>query len=563
MKKIVSFLVLFIFFSSLSEAFSNPFASTAVKTNIYSIMENRYKNIWQTAYSDAVSFVAWKYWVEEKYISNILKWKLIYCSIWDNNLIKQLKINLWSDYTKQDYTFCYWKIKEQIDNFENQKITHKELDDSLLAENLLANGKNDDGPYDLVVDVQNLSEVLFKKKMKKIPFWKINIWKTWRSAVNQLWNTNNSQNLINPTNPTNPTILSNSNNSTNLTNPTNSINSMSSTDSTTLKTPMVSTALSNSTNSITPTNPDVQIWNQCWNNSNSNGIVNKLKNIDNNPNNSLNLNSNVDLPNNVDSSNNVDWNNNANKNKIGDKLFDKFWLKWDKWWFIDGFFTSNVWKVWNNNLWLWWWSAWGWWCAGGDKLLSVCFQLIPSWPRWPVWWTVFVHSIEGEIDKIWDTLKDIKQSFIIPSWHGDEALDTDFESLKLANIMAFNIVLTSKPVFNFKKDKKTEQQANAIDTECKWVPHKLAVMYSRLWIAYCLDKWLDKDKYLFANISDVKPFPKPNLKPEKNDSSSDGIYNEIGNYSQLLWNILWFTNSLDKLMWTWKNSAIALEAKSE
>jgi hypothetical protein len=40
---------------------------------------------------------------------------------------------------------------------------------------LLANGKDDDSPYDLVVDVQDLSEVLFKQKMKKIPFGKISM----------------------------------------------------------------------------------------------------------------------------------------------------------------------------------------------------------------------------------------------------------------------------------------------------------------------------------------------------------------------------------------------------
>ncbi len=549
MKRIFLFLVLFVFFSSLSIGFSNPFASTSVKTDIYSIMKNKYENESSEVSSDWISVLAQEYWVNESYISDILKWNLLACSIWNNNLLNKLNINTWSDYKEEDYLACYKQINKQFNNYLDLKITQKSLSNSLLSENLLANWKDDDSPYDLVVDVQDLSDVLFKTKMKKIPFWKVNIWKTWKSAAKSLWIWNDWNDT--PTSPSAPTSSSAP------TSPSVPTSPSASTSPSVPTSPSASTSPSAPTNSINTRNPDIQIWNQCWN-VGSNKIVNNLKNIDNSNNTSIN--SDIDNLKNIDNSN---WNNDVANNIKQDNLFNTFWLTWNKWWFIDWLFTPFSWdnNWWNLNLWWAWW--WGWWCAGQDKLLSVCFKLVPSGPRWPVWWTSFVHSIEQEIDKIWDTLKDIKQSFIIPAGHGDEALDIDFKHIKFANIMAFNIVLTSKPVFNFKEDKKTEQEANVADTECSWVPHKLAVMYSRLGIAYCLNKWLDKDKYLFTNVSTVKIPLNPSLKPIKNTNSTDGIYNEEKNYSQFVWNILWFTTSLNKLMWTWLNSSVALEAKSE
>lgn len=560
MKKIILVLVLVLFFSSFLEAFSNPFASTTVKTDIYNVIKNKYENEWNEISSNWIYALAKLYNVDWSYIKNILNWKLIYCSFGTPNLLEQLNIDTWSVYQKEDYLACYKQIDKQFNNYLDTKFVNKELNNSLEDENLLANWKDNDGPYDLVIDVQNLSRVLFKKKMKKIPFWKVLIWKTWKAAAKSLWiskklwldKNNNFSALASPVDSVSHVA------------PTNSINPIASVSSVVPTNSWVSSnpvAPTNSVNNTISSSPNVQIWNQCWNGNtnNINKTINNLKNIDNSNNTSIN--SDINNLKNINNINNLNWNNSILNNQKQNSLFDTFWWKWDKWWFIDWFFNFNNWWNWLWTLWNWKWG--GWWCAWWNKLLSVCFRLIPSWPRWPVWWTTFVNSIEGEIDKIWDSLKAIKQSFIIPAWHGDEALDTDFENLKFANIMAFNIVLTSKPVFNFKKDKKTEKEANVADTRCVGVPHKLAVMYSKLWIAYCLDKWLDKNKYLFTNVSSIKPFPKPNLKSQKNDSSTDGVYQEEKNYSQLLWNVLWFTKSLNKLMWTWLNSSVALEAKSE
>lgn len=548
------FLILLSIFSFLFIFFSDTLSSTNVNTNIYSMMQEKYQNEASASMSDWIYFLAQKYWVDDSYISNILNWKLIYCSIGNNNLLRKLGIDTWSNYNQEDYVACYEKISEKFNNYLNSKIINKELSDSLQNENLLANWKDDDGPYDLVIDVQNLSNVLFKKKIKKIPFWKVNIWKTWKSAVKQLekeWKKALEKIWLKKKHSFSSSSVASTNSSVSLS-PAALLRTSN------LSKLQVSSNLSNSLSStkvFSPNNPNLQIWNQCWT-WNANSIINKLKKIDK-QNNITNTLESINLEN-----TNTIWLNNNNENiSEQDNLFNKFWLwSWDKWWFIDWLFSTFSWFNWLSLKWGF--TQWGW-CAGQDKLLSVCFKLVPSWPRWPVGWTSFVHSIEQEIDKIWDTLKDIKQNFIIPAGHGDEALDIDFKHIKFANIMAFNIVLTSKPVFNFKEDKKTEQEANVADTECSWVPHKLAVMYSRLGIAYCLNKWLDKDKYLFTNVSTVKIPLNPSLKPIKNNNSTDGIYNEEKQYKQLLSNILWFTTSLNKLMKTWLNSSIALEAKSE
>jgi len=423
-----------------------------------------------------------------------------------------------------------------------------------------------------MVDVQDLSRVLFKKAWtpKTLSYWKVNIWNNWNKSSSSEKNVNKlkdklkklenklndeKEKLANTIDPDKKKVLQDK-----INNLENSVKDTKQ-EIQNIKDKLDNTKLNNSHNTKN-TNQDLQIWQQCWNNINQSDLNDKKNNStsDNN------------IDNNID---NTDENIKSNildniDTEKQDSLFDSFNWTWNKWAFLDGIFWLTTWS--NNSSWNWdinWspsWNAPAKWCAWwSDKLLAVCVKMVPSWPNWPVWWTVRVPSIWAAINQIWNTLKDIKQSFIIPAWHGDEALDIDFKHIKFAKVFAFNIVLTKKPVFQYKKDKKAEKQKyEAKDTLCEWVPHYLAVKYMRSGIANCFWK-LWKNKYLITNKFAVlkKSSPKIEL-PEKDiHNGNEWVKKVIKNYTSLLWTINKFTTNLDELMWIWQSSAATLEAKSE
>ncbi len=144
--------------------------------------------------------------------------------------------------------------------------------------------------------------------------------------------------------------------------------------------------------------------------------------------------------------------------------------------------------------------------ADNKNILSVCLQLIPSWPRWPVGGTTRVNSVKDIITMIDNVLKDIKQSFIIPAGHWDEALDIDFKHIKFDKIIAFDIVLQKKPVFQYKRNQKEKlEQENKPDTQnLEDTPRQLANIYTAIGIANANSKYADTQKYLFTNLDNAK-----------------------------------------------------------
>jgi hypothetical protein len=100
-------------------------------------------------------------------------------------------------------------------------------------------------------------------------------------------------------------------------------------------------------------------------------------------------------------------------------------------------------------------------------------------------------------------------------------LDIDFKHINLADIFAFNIILSPKPVFNFKKDKKVIKQENLPDTELENVPRKLAKIYSDLNIVDGFNSQADFKKYLITDLDSVQPYKEVKLNyPENVDTNS-------------------------------------------
>lgn len=526
-------------------------------------------NIWDSV-DKWVSNIAKKYGIDGDTLKKIINGDIILCN---RELLWKLGIKIKKDgIQKEDYKSCQSKLSEEVSSYITTDIISNEVKKTTKLENLLANGKEDDGPYDLMVDVQDLSKVLFKKAWtpKTLSYWKVNIWNNWKGSSSSDWNVSESKDklkkledklklekekLAETTDPDKKKAIQDDIN--NLENSIKDTKQKIQNIKDNLKNPELDNTNSSNSNNNNK-NPDLQIWQQCWNNiDQSNTKNNSTSWIENNSNNNSNNSSN-------DNSNLSDNTLDNIDTKKQDSLFDTFNWTGDKWAFIDGIFWLGTWNNWTWNInWSTAWNAPVGWCAWwSDKLLAVCVKMVPSWPNWPVWWTVRVPSIWAAINQIWNTLKDIKQSFIIPAWHGDEALDIDFKHIKFAKIFAFNIVLTKKPVFQFKKDKKAENQKNkAKDTLCEWVPHYLAVKYTREGIADCFSKESWKNKYLIINKFSVwkKSSPKTPLS-EKDDN---GVSKVIKNYKSLLGTVNKFTTNLDDLMWIWQSSAAALEAKSE
>ena len=516
--------------------------------NIYANTYKYYEENINQSSDKAIWEITSKLWINRLYIKNVLDGNLTICAKFFDKL--NIDVKNWA--TKEDFQSCYNKISSMYNNYIQASLTNKQLQSSLSVENLLTDGKKSNSPYDLLIDIQDIWDLLFKKKVE-IHFWKVLIW-----SDSNWWDNNNPKynwlipydNTIADNNPSN----SNTENSTNTNNPA---------DNTNESTPINEITNTNSQtqqNQVNTNNSNLQLWNMCLNQANDNNFVNNKTVSDDTTNNDWFWNANN--PNDLNDTNNW-WNNNFNNIS-----FDTFIWENIHWWDFDLWGISLSWLNNNTNLKsdLWWWSKL---CVWKDQLLTICIKFVPSWPRWSVWWTVSKNTLEWIIEQISNTLKDIRQSFIIPAWHGDEALDIDFMHIKLADIFAFNIILSKKPVFKFEKNEKAEKEKNKADTQsCPWVPRKLSKLYNETSLAYCNNKDWDKNKYLITNLDNINiknkepsKFIKPTEKVVSN--SSKGSYKEIELYTQYNKNLLNFMTNLKWLMKNWANASAWLKAKSE
>ncbi len=516
--------------------------------NIYANTYEYYQKKMDKAWNDAILEIWSSIWVSSKYIEDVLKWKLTVCTNFLDKL-EWINIKEWAD--KEDFQSCYNQISKKYKNYMQVNLSNNELNDALSTENILTDSKNWNSPYDLLIDIQDIWSLLFKKEIS-IEFWDILIWNNddWWSNNDPEHNwlvpyedmvDNNKYNQLNNENDENNQLDNEENE--NKDNNEEDINELTNPN-------ITNTEKNNQLN----TN-NLQLWNTCLTNENWWDFIDNENIIEDNNQNDWFWNTN--------NPNDYSWDNQYND--IG---FDTF--LWDNvnWWDFD---LSLEWMFtwWNNQnnddlAWALWWGSKM--CSWKDQLLAICIQMIPSWPNWPVWWTVEKDTLEWIIDQISNTLKDIRQSFIIPAWHGDEALDIDFKHVKFADIFAFNIVLSKKPVFKFEKDEKVEKQKNKADTvECKWVPRLLASTYNKTNIAYCDTKAHDQNKYLVTNLDGVSIENRKPITPAEKvtTNSADWSYKQIDIYKQYNDNLLSFTTNLESLILNWQSASATLKAKSE
>ncbi len=478
--------------------------STAPKLNVYETLTNYYENKFDYIERKSIEETAKQIWTDSKTIENILNWNLTKCI----NIMSQLKLKnpKCKETNSKNTTFeclvsCYNNV---LDIF---KVNHKKIasyqiiKDTLIWENNLIDALKNNSPYDLISDIDIIAHILFKKWIKKDlleNWWKVNMiiensdsippseapiytdpnswtnnWK-WNWNSNN-WNSNNWNNNNWNANNWNWLTYPNNNNKNNDTTQEKINKILNKTwDKNQIKKPK----------KIKPifTNYNFQIWNICktWN-------ILKQKDKD------------------KDLIVKDDFLKTKDKDSLFYNIFDDWEKKWAIiWWskWIANLFSPNH----DNNTLiekkLAWWNVV---CAvNKKKLLTTCFKLIPSWPKWPVWWTVKVKSSQKIIRRISDVLRDIKQSFIIPSEHWDESLWIDYKHIEFSKIMSFVIVLTKKPVFKYRKNDKSEidktKKWNENDTQnCPSTSRFLANLYTNLKIANCHSEKPDIDKYLFTN----------------------------------------------------------------
>ena len=528
--------------------------------NIYKQVNNNYKNETNQSFNYALQKVAKYFNTDPDTMKWILEWNLTLCS--KTNLIKDKKQIGFDEFNK-----CYFKIVNKLNEIQSSKIMEDILDKSYKKLDMYANNNTDDSPYDLAKDINNISKLLFKEKLPSLKSrWKINMkQENINSQKNNsynpdnilqnfegLTNTKNTSNNLNNSKDLNTKNTQNKNNYQNANNPIKHTNFSNN------QTKKTSKLSENSKNNFT--NPNFQIWNICSNTTNNNQSQNQ--------NNTNNLEQKQFFS--------TWWEEYKNQFPSDFQTFIWWWEKASfitpKWWenSINSIFSGNLNPNINNKLkqslkngnplc-----SVWE------NQILSVCIKLIPSWPRWPVWWTTWANSIEKVIDKIEDTLKDIRAHWIIPSAHWDEALDIDYKHVKLADILSFNIVLTKKPVFKYApKDKKVEKTKKDPPQACPNTPWNLANLYTELWIKNCSSKQADTNKYLIdISENDKKIQEKWRSMVQwkiwtENTTIPMWTNKEEDRYNDLVTLLInWFKN-LDNLLSSWQNASATLKAKSE
>jgi len=554
MKYIVRLFLLFIIFSK-------TIYFSYAKTNMENVMNP--SNIWWTYtrttdyYNSNVDEFMSK-WIEKTAsmygtdvatIKKILEGNLTKCYlIFDKLGIKKVG---WK-YSYQDFLNCSKTIEENVNNYVDSEVSNLSVEDETKWENVLADGDTSNGPYDLLADTKTISKILFKKAITiKTKFEDSNSnWNKANDGWNRNWESNGwEDNWNNPSNWWSQNNGWNDNWNSNWNNNENGWNNWWNNNN--WNNPSNWWNQNNGQVDKNVSNSDFQVWNICGTNINNWWNENGW----NTWNNSWN-----------------EWWGNGN-NFSGFDTFDE-WTP-IKWWFInvgsyDGWnglvgFKYKTWDV------LWTLSdpfagGWEWYCPPEKYILAICIKLVPSWPRWPVWGNKRVRSIEEIFDNLWDTLKDMRfVKFITLAWHGDEALDIDYKHVNLPDHFVFNIILSPKPVWNFKKNKEIEEQKNMADTNYEEVPRKLAKLYYDVGIWDPFNKENEKNKYLLTNTDYVKPEQrvKSNYNEKTDDNSAKWTSTEIKRYEEFLSNLSTTMDQLDKAMEELQGSAKNLEQKSE
>jgi len=493
-------------------------------------------------YNKWYDMIANKYWTDVWTIKWILAWKLTKCiKIFPIMWIK------WPKYSEDDFLNCQATIKKNLDDYVKTETYNKAIEDSTAWENTLSDWIEDNWPFDLLADINTMSKILFKEEITfdDIAFeqeknnsnwwgwgsawgwsgsWSWSGWTNWWNN----WNNNNWWNWGNNRNDE-------SNNNWNNNNWWNSDNNKNSNNTW------------NNENKTEYINKNLQFWNICTSNFN-----NQWNNWNNN--------------------NWWNWGNNRN-----DDWFNTFTWWWDLGWFI-------WWWGWNwGYYWSWWWYGLGWWdgwmfaeiwaleeeqwvCPPEDYILAICVTLVPSGPRWPVWWTVYKRSIFEILEKTNDVLREMKdENYISQARHWDESLDIDYQHINLSDHFAIDIVLSKKPVFDFKRRKDKEKEKNLADTNWEGVPRKFAKMYHENWIWDPFDKENDKNKYLISNTEYVKPDRKVenNYEEKVNNTSSKWMFKIMERHSDYVNWLNKINDSLIEITKKIKKTAELLSAKSK
>ncbi len=486
--------------------------------------------------------VASMYGTDVSIIKKILEGDSTKCYfIFDKLGIKKV----WWKYSYQDFLNCQQTIENNVNNYVDSEVSNLSVEDATKWENVLADGDTSNGPYDLLADTKTISKILFKKaitintqfKDNKTNNWDNNNWNTsWDTDWNNStwWNTDNNWN----NNGNNPSGWWNEGDSNWNTDWSTTWNS--------------STTWQNNKPNWNLSNSDFQVGNICGTNIN-------------------------------DGWNNDNWWNNWWNNQW---WWDNWWndfngfdtfKEWNpiKWWFInigsyDGWnglvrFKYKTWDIkWSlSDPFAWWWE---WYCPPDKYILAICIKLVPSWPRWPVGWNKRIRSIEEIFDNLSDELKDMRFfKFTTLAWHGDEALDIDYKHVDLSDHFVFNIILSPKPVWNFKNNDDIKKQNNLADTNYEKTPRKLAKLYYDVGIWDPFNKENEKNKYLLTNTDYVKPAQrvKSNYNEKTDDNPSKWTRTEIKRYKEFLDNLGTTMDQLDKAMEEFKKSSANLEYKSE
>ena len=481
--------------------------------NIYEKIEQYENENMDNNYNDAYNKIAQKYNTNINVLKDIQKWDLTKCI----SLFEKMKIKKrWNWYTKEDFIECKSIIDKKIEDYVTTATNNLAVQDSTKWELLLADWDPTNWPFDLIADMKSINKILFKDEIKIEPKFKDEDKNEEQTEENGNKESETNENIEkNNEQKEESNITTDDNNSQT----SNDNNSQTSDDNINIK---------QSWNNNFQ-NSNFQIWNICLNN--------ELQTWGNNKN------------------NNNWWNN--------DWWFNTFKWNWNKWWIIAwGSSDSWNWNIrtpgWYNDL-----SDREWseinnnWinkllCPPDKYILAICVKLVPSWPRWPVWWTVYKWNFEEILMKIWDTLREIKENFIVLAWHWDEALDIDYKHVDLTTNFAFWIVLNKRKVFDFRKDDKSREELNKEESYFKWTPTNMVKLLKDNNIWNWLIKDADKNKYLLTNIATTKPQKtiKNNMPYKIDNTSSKWVYTVLERFSDYVWAI---NGSLDDILGVSKN----------
>lgn len=503
--------------------------------NLYENTRKYYQENIDESSDDAIKKIAWDYGAKEEDIRAIIfeNWKKSKCANFIKNM-KEIKLN-WDQISSADLQKCQDIIVWKYHSFTTNDMWKKDTQDALAWENIFSDWDDSNSPYDLLVDMKEISKILFKEEIE-IKLWSIKFpWKWWSSAEGGSWDSwdkswDNSSTWKDWKSWS--SWKKTSNNKTDKKSQDKSSNEKAETETEKWEKEKKSwdKTEDDKHKKFYWKNPRLQLWNTCE--INPNLYSNWYRKITN-------------LSNDFVSASKKGWSEAwgsvidswSNANQYSKISFDTFIWDHIKWWELPWWIWSFMWnkpwaqtqkamdtqfkKSWSAK------SCFGW------KILTICIKLVPSWPRWPLWWDERKRSLEGIVDKVLDTEKDMKEWFIVPAGHADESLWINYKHVKFDQIIAFNLVLNKKPVFPFKDKDKKEKEENKADTECDWVPRKFAAIYKNSNIWDCFIKENDKNKYLITNQQAVKPQERLEEKPDEQveESSSKWLFSSISIYS--------------------------------